>query len=93
MTADDKMEALESNYKDPFKDLVKQLHKKSLEADEKANSGDNNLYIAPVSAINPAGSSIVPSVATEFKDFLKTPMESIPERPSYVPSDPYIENP
>ena len=86
------MEALESNYKDPFKDLVKQLHKKSLEADEKANSGDNNIYTAPVSAIAIAGST-TSSGPTEFKDFLKTPMESIPERPSYVPSDPSIENP
>ena len=91
VTADEKMTALETNYKDPFYDLVKQLHKKSLAGDEKAIAGDN-VYIAPDSATIRAGPTLGASVAAE-KDFLKTPMESIPERPSYVPSDPNVENP
>ena len=91
VTADENMTALETNYKDPFYDLVKQLHKKSLAGDEKAIAGDN-VYTAPDSATIRAVPTLGASVAAE-KDFLKTPMESIPERPSYVPSDPNIENP
>ena len=91
VTADENMTALETNYKDPFYDLVKQLHKKSLAGDEKAIAGDN-VYTAPDSATIRAVPTLGASVAAE-KDFLKTPMESIPERPSYVPSDPNVENP
>mmetsp|Transcript_1317 Transcript_1317/g.1789 ORF Transcript_1317/g.1789 Transcript_1317/m.1789 type:complete len:87 (+) Transcript_1317:2560-2820(+) len=85
--------ALKTNYEDPFVDLVKTLHQESLAAaDDEANGADQS-YSAPTVVQTPA--QIVTAVAGEpkEKEWLTTPLESIPERAPYVLPDPTTENP
>lgn len=68
VTGEEKLKALKSSYADPFCDLLKQL---SMSKDDIAMS---NGYIAPAH-------SLAATVDNKDKDWLTTPLESIPERP------------
>jgi hypothetical protein len=86
VTADEKTTALKTSYEDPFHDLVKMLHQESLNTYDKATAVEN-VYTAPDNVI----ARVSPSANTE-KEFLKPPMESIPEQATYQP-DPNVEIP